>query len=135
MTTLDGLWWLLLLIGPQLVLQRWLHREIQAVFLLLTRRAELALVLFSLLFFPGVLLHEASHYLTAFLLGVRVGGISLIPQVLPKTNTKNGKSCPPSIRLCPNCPDGYYPGCADRGSPASFWRSLCSLCRFGQAWL
>jgi hypothetical protein len=92
MTTLDGLWWLLLLIGPLLVLQRWLHHEIQSVFLLLTRRAELALALFSLLFFPGVLLHEGSHYLTAFFLGVRIGGFSLIPRVLPQDRAMNGKA-------------------------------------------
>jgi hypothetical protein len=92
MTTLDGLWWLLLLIGPLLILQRWLHHEIQAVFLLITRRAEVALAIFSLLFFPGVLLHETSHYLVAFLLGVRVGGFSLIPRLLPQANGKNGKT-------------------------------------------
>jgi hypothetical protein len=92
MTSLDGLWWLLLLIGPLLVLQRWLHHEIQAVFLLLTRRAEIALALFSLIFFPGVLLHEASHYLTAFLLGVRVGSFSLMPRLVSQPNLKNGKA-------------------------------------------
>ena len=92
MTTLDGLWWLLALIVPLLVLQRWLHHEIQAVFLLLTRRAEVALALFSILFFPGVVLHEASHYLIAFLLGVHVGGFSLIPRLLPQSRSRNGKS-------------------------------------------
>jgi hypothetical protein len=65
MRELDGLWWLLLLLGPLLLLQRRLHLETQAVFLLLTRRGDLALVLYSMLFFPGVLLHEASHYLMA----------------------------------------------------------------------
>jgi hypothetical protein len=92
MTTMDGLWWLLVLIGPLLILQRWLHREIQAVFLMLTRRAEVALAIFSLLFFPGVLLHEASHYLVAFILGVRVGGFSLIPRLLPQAKANSGKT-------------------------------------------
>ena len=83
---LDGLFWLLLLLGPLLLLQRSLHREVQAVLLLLTRRSDIALMLFSLLFFPGVLLHEGSHYLVARLLGVRTGRFSLLPRPL-----KNGK--------------------------------------------
>jgi len=57
-----------------------LHYEIQAIFLLITRRADLAIVFFSLLFFPGVLLHELSHYVTARLLRVQTGKISLIPR-------------------------------------------------------
>jgi hypothetical protein len=57
-----------------------LQRQTQAVFLLLTRRADIAIVLFSLLFFPGVLLHETSHYLMAHLLGVRTGRFSLLPR-------------------------------------------------------
>ncbi|MEW5868641.1 MAG: hypothetical protein AB1894_05145 [Chloroflexota bacterium] len=79
---LDGLIWLLLLLGPLLILQRNLHREIQAVLLLLTRRSDISLALFSLLFFPGVLLHEGSHYLAARLMGVRTGRFSLLPQPL-----------------------------------------------------
>lgn len=74
---------LLLALLPLLLLQRALHRQVQAIFLLLTRRPELALVLFSLLFFPGVLLHEASHYLAALLLGVRTGRFSVLPRPLP----------------------------------------------------
>ena len=87
---LDGLLWLLLMLGPLLLLQRGLHREIQAVFLLLTRRADLAVALFSLLFFPGVLLHEASHYLMAKILGVPTGKVSLIPQTLDGNRLRLG---------------------------------------------
>jgi hypothetical protein len=86
----DGLLWLLLMLGPLLLLQRGLHREIQAVFLLLTRRADLSIALFSLLFFPGVLLHEASHYLMAKILGVPTGKVSLIPQTLEGNRLRLG---------------------------------------------
>ena len=79
----DGVLYLLILLGPLFILQRSLHRETQAIFLLLTRRTELAIILFSLLFFPGILLHESSHYLTARLLGVRTGKFSLVPRVQP----------------------------------------------------
>jgi hypothetical protein len=80
---LDGLVWLVVCLAPFLLVQRWLHRDIQAVFLLLTRRPELTIGLFSLLFFPGVLLHEASHFLMAILLRVRTGRFSVLPKVQP----------------------------------------------------
>lgn len=70
------------MLGPFLFAQRWLHREIQLLFLLLTRKQTIALGLFSLLFFPGVLLHELSHYLVARLLGVRTGRFSLLPSLM-----------------------------------------------------
>jgi hypothetical protein len=75
--------WLLLALGLLLWSQRRLHYELQSVFLLVTRQPTVALVLFSLLFFPGVLLHESSHFLAARLLGVRTGRFSLVPQVMP----------------------------------------------------
>ncbi len=62
------------------------------VFLLLTRRAEVSLALFSLLFFPGIVLHETSHFLVASLLGVRVGGFSLIPRLTQASGVKGGQS-------------------------------------------
>jgi hypothetical protein len=77
---LDSLWLMLALLVPLLYLQRRLHFETQAFFLLLTRQPEIALALFSLLFLPGVLLHESSHYVMARLLGVRTGKFSLLPQ-------------------------------------------------------
>jgi hypothetical protein len=83
MQNMDGFWWLLLLLGPLMILQRRLHLETQAVFLLLTRRSDIALALFSILLFPGVLLHEASHYLMARLLGVRTGRFSVLPRPIP----------------------------------------------------
>lgn len=39
-------------------------------------------LLFAILFFPGVLLHESSHYVAARLLRVKTGKFSLIPQQL-----------------------------------------------------
>jgi hypothetical protein len=80
---IDGLVWLVVCLAPFLLVQRWLHRDIQAVFLLLTRRPELTIGLFSLLFFPGVMLHETSHFLMAVLLRVRTGRFSVLPKVQP----------------------------------------------------
>jgi len=74
--------YLLLLLVPLLYLQRFLQREIQAIFLLITRQPEISMALFSLIFLPGVLLHEVSHFLMAHLLGVRTGRFSIIPKKL-----------------------------------------------------
>ena len=67
---------------PLVYLQRLLHREIQIILYLITRNRQLTIALFSMLFFPGVLLHELSHFLMAKILGVRTGRFSLIPQSL-----------------------------------------------------
>lgn len=71
------------MIIPLVVLQRLLHREVQAVFLILSRRAGVTQVVFAILFFPGVLLHELSHFLMAKLLGVQTGRFSLTPRSMP----------------------------------------------------
>lgn len=75
---------------PLVFLQRLLHREIQAVFILLTRNVQLTIGLFSFLFFPGVFLHELSHFLMAKILRVRTGTISLIPRTLPDGRLQMG---------------------------------------------
>ncbi|NPV77959.1 MAG: hypothetical protein HPY59_16485 [Anaerolineae bacterium] len=87
---LNGLVWLLLMLVPLLVLQRLLHREIQAVLLILTRRPALAIGLFAFLFFPGVALHETSHFFMARLLRVRTGRFSLLPKMLPDGRLRMG---------------------------------------------
>ncbi|HZW04189.1 MAG TPA: hypothetical protein VFF68_09695 [Anaerolineaceae bacterium] len=86
----EGLAWFMASLLFFLLVQRWLHRELQAVFLLLTRKPALSIGLFSLVFFPGVLLHEASHFIMARLLQVRTGGFSLIPKVLPNGTLRLG---------------------------------------------
>lgn len=75
---------------PLVFLQRLLHREIQAVLILLTRNVQLTIGLFSFLFFPGVFLHELSHFLMAKILRVRTGKISLIPRTLPDGRLQMG---------------------------------------------
>lgn len=83
MIQISGLAWFLLTLVPLGLLQRLLHREIQAVLLILSRSTEFTTALFSLIFLPGVLVHELSHYLTAVLLGVPAAGFSVIPRTLP----------------------------------------------------
>jgi hypothetical protein len=83
LTPFDGLLWFILTLLPLALLQRFLHREIQAVLLILSRSQRFTITLFSIIFLPGVLLHELSHYAMAVLLGVKAARFSLIPQVLP----------------------------------------------------
>jgi hypothetical protein len=79
---LTGYLWFVLTLLPLVYLQRLLHRELQIIIYLITRSKALTIALFSMLFFPGVFLHEISHYLMAKLLWVRTGRLSLIPQAV-----------------------------------------------------
>ena len=83
MSQLSGLAWFLFMLVPLIILQRLLHREIQAVFLILTRDSRLTMGIFSVIFLPGVFLHELSHFVVAKILQVRTGKFSIIPQSLP----------------------------------------------------
>jgi len=82
LSELLALWWLLILLGPLIFIQRRLHWEIQAAFLLFTGRADIANMLFALLFLPGILLHEVSHFLMAKILRVPTKKFSILPQTL-----------------------------------------------------
>ena len=77
-----GLLWFAFLLVPLVYLQRLLHREIQIIFYLITRNKSLTIAIFSMIFFPGVFLHELSHFLMAKILGVRTGKFSLLPKSL-----------------------------------------------------
>jgi len=83
LTQLTGVFWFVLMLVPLIYLQRLLHREIQAVLLIITRDAQLTIGIFQIIFLPGVFLHEASHFLMAKILRVPTGRFSVIPRALP----------------------------------------------------
>lgn len=83
LATIDGFFWVVVAMVLLLFLQRALHREIQAVFLISTQNPTFTMFMFSFIFLPGVFLHELSHLVTAKLLGVRTGKFWLLPDVLP----------------------------------------------------
>ena len=87
---INSLGWFLVGVIGLAILQRRLHNEIQTVLFLITKRIDLALAIFSILFLPGVLLHELSHYFMARLLKVPVGRLSIIPQPLPDGRLRLG---------------------------------------------
>lgn len=57
---------------------------------MITRNPQLTVGLFSVLFFPGVFLHEFSHFLMAKLLRVPTRQISLLPQALSNGRLQMG---------------------------------------------
>jgi hypothetical protein len=63
---------------------------LQGIWLLVVRDPDLALILYSLLMLPGVLVHEASHWVAATLLGVRAGRVSVVPERMPDGTLRLG---------------------------------------------
>ena len=90
MSQITGFFWFVMMLVPLIFLQRHLHREIQAVFLILTRDARLTIGIFQIIFLPGVFLHEASHFLMAKILRVPTGGFSVIPRAQPNGRLQLG---------------------------------------------
>lgn len=72
--------WVVISLLILLLLQRWIHTHLHGVSLLATGRADWAVIVYAIVLFPGVLLHEASHWLAATLLGVPTGKMSVVPR-------------------------------------------------------
>ena len=73
-------WWVLFALPILVILQRWLHRHSHGLAYLITGRRNWAIIIYAIILFPGVLLHELSHFVTATLLGVRTGSFSVLPR-------------------------------------------------------
>lgn len=72
--------WVALAFPVLIFIQRWIQTHLHGVCLLLMGKPQWAVIIYALILFPGVLLHELSHWITASLLGVRTGSFSLIPR-------------------------------------------------------
>lgn len=82
--------WLFIILVPLIALERWIHRHLQGIGLLVMRDPDLAAMIYAVLFFPGVALHEISHWLMAKLLGVRTARVSLVPHRQPDGTLRLG---------------------------------------------
>ena len=82
--------WFLLALILLVVLQRWIHRHLHGVALLLTGHDDMALILYSLPLLPGVALHEISHALVATLLRVRSAKLTIVPRRQPDGHVRLG---------------------------------------------
>lgn len=69
-----------LLIWPLRYVERWMHRHVQGLGLLLTNDAQAAVLVYYLLFLPGVALHETSQWLLAKVLRVEIKKFQLWPE-------------------------------------------------------
>lgn len=87
---MTSFFWLVGILIPFILAQEWLHREIQMIVFYITRSQQLAVGVFSVLFLPGVALHELSHWLVAKIFGVPVRRFSIIPKVMSKNKVRMG---------------------------------------------
>jgi hypothetical protein len=70
-------WSLLILFFCLVLLTQWITKHVQGIGYLVTGDGQVALYLYYLLIFPGILIHELSHALAALLMGVKVRRMSL----------------------------------------------------------
>ena len=80
MTGWAVLFWLIITFLLLYPLNRWISTHVQGVAFLLTRSPNVSVWVFWVLFLPGTLLHEFSHWITAKLLGVKTTKFSLWPK-------------------------------------------------------
>lgn len=62
-----------------LFVNRWINQHLQGVGLLLTGSEETSAYFYFVVLFPGILLHELSHWVMAKILGLRTGRMRLWP--------------------------------------------------------
>jgi hypothetical protein len=70
-------WSLLILFCCLVLLTQWITKHVQGIGYLVTGNGQIALYLYFLLIFPGILIHELSHAVSAWLMGVKVRRMSL----------------------------------------------------------
>lgn len=74
-----SLFWLLLTLLPLLAFERWLRQHLFGLGLILSGSLQVAEFIYFLVLLPGVVIHELSHWLAAWLLGVPTGHVSVWP--------------------------------------------------------
>ncbi len=75
------LFWLTITFLLLYPLNQWINSRVQGVAFLITGNPKVAIWVFWVLFLPGTLLHEVSHWLTAALVGVKTAKFSLWPKL------------------------------------------------------
>ncbi len=90
MSDWSALFWLIVVFLIMYPLKRWISAHVQGVAFLLTGNAQVAVWLFWVLFLPGTVLHELSHWITATLLRVKTGQFSLWPKLKKRGELQMG---------------------------------------------
>ncbi len=82
--------WVAMTLPILVLLQRWIQTHLGGIALLLAGKPDRAIILYAVIMFPGVLIHELSHWLMATILGVKTGSLSLIPKLQPDGSVQLG---------------------------------------------
>jgi len=56
------------------------RRSILGISYLVSKSHQFGIIIYSLIYLPGTIIHELSHFFTAAILGVRTGNISIFPK-------------------------------------------------------
>lgn len=78
-STIAPIIWVVITLVVLFLIERWIHKHMQGIAYLLTGSLQWSVMLYALILFPGVLLHELSHWIMANLLGMRTGRFSVWP--------------------------------------------------------
>jgi len=73
--------WLAASLVLSILVTRWFSQRVAAFVMLVTASQSATLYVHFLLFLPGTLLHELSHWFSAKILGLRTGGMEFGPKV------------------------------------------------------
>lgn len=71
-------------------LSQHLTRTLASIIIAITKNQNITVWILSLLFFPGVLIHELSHLLMASVLFVKVGAVEFVPHIRGDGTVKLG---------------------------------------------
>ena len=71
-------------------LSKTLTQNLYSTLYLLSASRPMSVSLLAILFFPGTVIHELSHLFTAEILGVRTGGLTLVPEAIDKSEVRTG---------------------------------------------
>lgn len=80
MTLLSQFLFFALALTIMLAISRWIIRRVQIIGLRVTGSGKATILGYYLLMFPGILLHELSHYFMARLMGLKVGKFRMGPK-------------------------------------------------------
>lgn len=88
--SLSPLIWVVVSLATLFFLERWIHRHMQGIAYLVTGSVQWSIMVYALILFPGVFLHELSHWIMANLLGMRTGRFSVWPALQPDGTIRLG---------------------------------------------
>lgn len=90
MVTFNNIWLFVVACLALIVASNKLRQEIINITFLIFKNRPLSIKIYSLLFLPGVIIHELSHFFTAAVLFIPTGKISIFPQNFDEERVRLG---------------------------------------------